>query len=311
MPLDDQGIASNAVTGGCVAIGNFDGVHRGHQSMIGVLRRKADALAVPAIAMTFDPPPVELLRPEAAPPRLMRLEEKTSYLKEAGADEVIVLATTPELLELSAKDFFSVVLQERLRVRGLVEGPNFRFGQNRQGDIALLDALCHQSGISLSIVDPVSIDGTMISSTVIRTSVQAGELPMAAHLLGRPHQVVGIVEHGANRGSVIGFPTANLSAVTTLLPPDGVYAGRTTIDGRPYAVAIHIGPNHTFGETIRQVEAHLLDFSGDLYDNTLQLDLIDKVRNSTRFESPDALISQMRQDCEHVRTVVAPLLQGG
>lgn len=311
MFLDFQGFGWKAATGGCVAIGNFDGVHRGHQAMIEVLRREADSHAVAAVAMTFDPPPVELLRPEVAPPRLMRLEDKITYLKKAGADEVVVLQTTPELLELSAEDFFSIVLQKRLLVRGLVEGPNFRFGQSRRGDVTLLSALCRQAGIDLSIVHPVSIDGTMISSTEVRKAVQSGDLLKAADLLGRPHQVVGIVEHGASRGSMIGFPTANLSAIATLLPPDGVYAGRTQLNGRWYAVATHIGPNRTFGETNRQVEAHLLDFSGDLYGTTVRLDLLERVRDSARFESSDSLVSQMRQDCEHVREVVAPLLNDG
>lgn len=291
------------------AIGNFDGVHIGHQAMMTALRRQGDAIGARAIAMTFDPPPVELLRPDFAPPRLMRLPQKAAWLEAAGADAVVALPTDRALLELSAEEFFHDVLIGRLGVRGLVEGPNFRFGRDRRGDIPLLETLCRRAAIPLTIVAPVEVDGRMVSSSLVRQCVGEGDLPGAARLLGRPHEVLGTVVHGSDRGERLGFPTANLADITTLLPPDGVFAGRVEVDGRLFAAAIHIGSNSTFDETDRRFEAHLLDFSGDLYGRLLRVELLDRVRGSVRFETPDALIEQLRLDCDRVRTLVAAASQ--
>lgn len=291
--------------GGVAAIGNFDGVHRGHRAMIAELRRKADEARVPAVAITFEPPPVELLRPAAAPPRLMSLERKAERLAEAGADVVLAVSTDRELLELSAEEFFERVLLGRLTLRGIVEGPNFRFGRDRRGDVELLRRLCERVGIGCSIVEPVRAGGNMVSSSTVRALISAGEVRAAAEMLGRPHEAAGTVVWGAARGRELGFPTANLGGVTTLLPPYGVYAGRTEVDGHAYAAAIHIGPNSTFGETAATFEAHLLDFSGDLYGRTLRLELIDRVRDTVRFEGVEALVRQLRADCDRARELVA------
>ncbi|MGC1273021.1 MAG: bifunctional riboflavin kinase/FAD synthetase [Planctomycetaceae bacterium] len=287
------------------AIGNFDGVHVGHQAMIAELRRTANALGTRAIALTFDPPPVELLRPSTAPPRLMRLGQKATYLEHAGADAVLVLPTDHRLLELSPEAFFQEVLVDRLELRGIVEGPNFRFGRDRRGDVALLQTLCDRSGLSLTVVEPVHAGAGMISSSLIRRDVTDGDLQSAARMLSRPHEVIGTVVRGSDRGDSLGFPTANLSGITTLLPPDGVYAGRVEIDGRPYAAAIHIGPNSTFEETDRRFEAHLLDFDGNLYGLTLRVELIDHVRATVRFDTPRALVEQLEIDCARVRALLA------
>ncbi len=186
--------------GSVAAIGNFDGVHRGHQSMVATLRSRADELDVPAVAVTFDPPPIEILRPEVAPPRLMTLRRRMHFLRIAGADHVVVLRTDRELLSLSAEQFFDEVLLQGLRIRGLVEGPNFRFGKGREGDAALLRTLCERNEIPLSIIEPTRYDGQMVSSSLIRRCVGAGDLRNAMLLLGRPHEVIGIVERGAGAG---------------------------------------------------------------------------------------------------------------
>ncbi len=296
--------------GGVIAIGNFDGVHRGHQSMIATLRKRAAEIGGPAVVVTFDPPPIEVLRRDVAPPRLMTLERKSHFLKDCGADAVVALRTEERLLELGAEEFFSSVLLGDLGIRGLVEGPNFRFGRGREGDIALLKTLCERSSVPLTVIRPVETAGEMVSSSLIRELVAAGELRRAATLLGRPHEAVGVVERGAGRGADLGFPTANLTGIATLLPPDGVYAGRTILDENAYAVAVHLGPNRTFRETTRNFEAHLLDFAGDLYGRTLCVELIDRVRESNHFRSPEALVSQMTLDCERIRTLVAESSQG-
>ncbi len=288
-----------------VAIGNFDGVHIGHQAMIAELRRSAASLGTRAIAMTFDPPPIEILRPSAAPPRLMRLEQKATYLEQAGADAVLAMPTDRELLGLEPEEFFHDVLIERLGVRGLVEGPNFRFGSERRGDVALLQQLCDRTNTSLTVVEPVHAGSEMVSSSRIRRCVAAGDLASATRMLTRPHEVIGTVVRGSDRGRALGFPTANLAEISTLLPPDGVYAAQTDLDGRSFAVAVHIGPNSTFEETDRRFEAHLLDFEGDLYGRTVCIRLIERLRGSVRFESPQALIEQLQLDCDGVRERLA------
>lgn len=288
-----------------VAIGNYDGVHVGHQAMIAELRRSADALGTRAIAMTFDPAPIEVLRPAAAPPRLMRLEQKAAYLEQAGADAVLALPTDRRLLDLEPEAFFEEVLLARLDVSGLVEGPNFRFGRDRRGDAALLQTLCDRAKRSLSVVAPVNVGSEMVSSSRIRQCVSAGDLPSASRMLTRPHEVLGTVVRGSDRGRKLGFPTANLSDIGTLLPPDGVYAGRTEIEQRSFAVAVHIGPNSTFAEDDRRFEAHLLDFDGDLYGRGLRVELIERLRGSVRFDSPQALVEQLQIDCDQVRELLA------
>jgi riboflavin kinase/FMN adenylyltransferase len=290
--------------GGVAAIGNFDGVHRGHQAMIATLRRRANELGVPAMAITFDPPPVEILRPDAAPPRLMTLSRKTHYLEASGADRVLVLQTTRDLLGLSAAQFYNEILLKSLKIRGLVEGPNFRFGKGREGDVVVLRSFCERDGIPLTVIEPSEIDGVMVSSSLIRQLVTAGDLRKAMQLLGRPHEVIGTVERGAGRGAALGFPTANLAGIATLLPPDGVYAARTTLNAASFPAAVHIGPNRTFGESRRSFEAHVLDFNGDLYEQELCVELIERIRETTCFASPAELAAQMKSDCEQVRALV-------
>ncbi len=295
----------SACRGGVAAIGNFDGVHRGHQAMIAELRRDADAAGVPAVAVTFEPPPVEVLRPAAAPPRLMTLDRKSARLHEAGADHVIALPTEERLLQLTAGQFFQDILVGQFALTGLVEGPNFRFGRDRKGDVELLRTLCERAGLGCRVIEPVDADGRIVSSSAVRQRISDGDLLGAAALLGRPHEAIGIVVRGASRGRELGFPTANLTRIETLLPPDGVYAGRVEIDGSRYAAAVHIGLNSTFGETARSFEAHLLDFSGDLYGRTPTVELIDKVRDSVRFDGADELVRQIDRDCRRVRELVA------
>lgn len=299
-----EGIESNkSVRRGVVAIGNFDGVHRGHQAMMRILRREADQLSAPAVAVTFDPPPVEVLRPGQSPPRLMTLDDKRDLLRAAGADVVLVLPTTRKLLALSAREFFEQVLLGELEVRGLVEGPNFRFGHGREGDIALLRDLADEAEIRLAVVEPVEEAG-LVSSSRIRKLVEQGNLAEAGRLLGRPHRVRGTVIPGAARGVQLGFPTANLAGIEVLLPPNGVYAGRTIINDQPYATAIHLGPNSTFGEEKTSTEAHLLDFDGDLYGKSLSVEIWDQIRPTMTFANREELISQMHEDCARVRQIV-------
>jgi riboflavin kinase/FMN adenylyltransferase len=291
--------------GAYVSVGNFDGVHRGHQRLLGRLRARADAAGVPALAVTFDPHPVALLRPEKAPVPLVWPERELALLCEAGATEVGVFRTGPWLLELSARAFFERVLRDQFAARGLVEGPNFAFGHDRRGDVGILREWCAEAGIDFEVVEGTTVDGTMVSSSRIRQVLGAGGVEEAARLLGRPHRLRGLVAHGAGRGAGLGFPTLNLSGVDVLIPADGVYAARAWIDGREPAwpAACNLGPNPTFGDQARKVEAHLIGFVGDLYGRSVELDFLQRLRATRRFDGPDDLLQQVQADVDHARRI--------
>jgi riboflavin kinase/FMN adenylyltransferase len=291
--------------GAYLAVGNFDGVHRGHLHLLGLLRSKAEAAGTNAIALTFDPHPVALLRPQQAPIPLVWTERKVALLKEAGAHEVGVFRTGPWLLGLTAREFFDRVIVGQFGARGMVEGPNFAFGRDRGGDARLLADWCESAGLDFSMAGPTEVDGQLVSSSRIRRSLSEGHADEAARLLSRPHRIRGIVTHGAGRGAGLGFPTANLDEIDTLIPADGVYAARAFIEGqtRTWPAACHIGPNVTFGEQIRKVEAHLLDFQGDLYGQTIELDILQQIRPSRPFAGLEALLAQIQADVEQTRLI--------
>ena len=289
--------------GGYVAIGNFDGVHRGHQAMAARLVERARDANVPAVVLTFDPHPICLLRPDQAPPRLSTLEHKVELLARSGVDCVIAYPTDHALLELSPREFFDSIVRGRIAARGVVEGPNFFFGKDRAGNVDVLRTLCDESGLSLDVVAPVEVRGRLVSSSAVRKLIVAGEVGEAVELMGHPYQVRGQVVAGARRGRELGFPTANLDGVATLLPADGIYAGHTEIDERLYAVAVHLGPNPTFGENARKLEVHVIDFAGDLYGRTLAVDLLERVRGVMTFAGIEPLRAQLAQDVERARLV--------
>lgn len=299
--------------GAYVTIGKFDGVHRGHVQLISELRRKAEAAGAPAMVVTFDPHPAALLRPEAAPVPLLWPDREFELLKQAGADEVAVFRTGPWLLGLSAREFFDKVIVEQFGARGMVEGPNFFFGRDRKGDVQILSQWCAETGMELEVAEPLLDGGVMVSSSRIRAALGEGDAVEARRLLGRPHRVRGLVSHGAGRGAGIGVPTANLDEVDTLIPADGVYAAIAFVQGskpgdrvESWPAACNIGPNPTFGEQARKVEAHLLDFEGDLYGRVVELDLIRRLRPTRAFAGLDDLLAQIHRDIdETARTVAA------
>lgn len=288
---------------GWVTIGNFDGVHRGHQSMLARLVQQAHAAKTPAVVMTFDPHPIALLRPNQTPPALSLLDHKLELFQQHGIDTVVIYPTDQALLQLTPDEFFQKIVLGELNAVGLVEGPNFFFGHRRAGNVATLKSLCESAGRTLEVVPAVIVNGRMISSSEVRSRIAAGQMVEAVEMLGHPYRVRGIVGSGASRGRTIGFPTANMEGITTLLPPDGVYAGRCSINETAYSVAINLGPNPTFGEASRKLEAHLIGFTGNLYGLTLDIDFLARVRNVVRFESSDALKQQLNQDLETVRAL--------
>jgi riboflavin kinase/FMN adenylyltransferase len=303
--LEDFSEVPGRLRGAFLAVGNFDGVHLGHAQLIARLRTRADEAGAPAVALTFNPHPVALLRPDKAPVPLLWTERNAELLQQAGATEVGVFHTGPWLLGLTARAFFERVVLGQFAARGMVEGPNFFFGRDRKGDTRQLDAWCRAAGLPFEVVAPSTVDGQLVSSSRVRTAITERHVAEARRMLGRPHRIRGLVTHGAARGAGLGFPTANLDGIDTLIPGDGVYAALALVDGQgpPVPTACHIGPNVTFGEQVRKVEAHLIDFSGDLYGRTVHLDVMDMIRPSRKFAGLDDLLAQIRDDVAQVRTI--------
>jgi riboflavin kinase/FMN adenylyltransferase len=287
--------------GGAVAVGNFDGVHLGHAALVRQLRERAR----PAVVVSFDPHPLLLLAPERFQPLLTTPEDRAELLRECGAEHVVLFRTTPELLKLSAEEFFTRILRDGFRPRAIVEGFNFRFGRDRGGDTDLLAALCRGAGIDFTLVPPLELDGAPVSSSRVRSALLAGDVTEAARLMGRTYRIRGVVGTGQKRGRTLGFPTANLEQVPTLLPGDGVYAVRVTHDDKTFAGAANVGPNPTFGEHARKLEVHMIDFAGDLYGETLGIAFLRRLRGTRPFAGPDDLVKQLRQDVEEARRVSA------
>lgn len=292
------------VTGGAVSIGNFDGVHRGHGALLGKTRELADQVGGPSVAVVLDPHPAAVLRPERTPPKLSWIERRAELMSRFGVDALIVCETTPEFLNLTAKEFFELLVVGQLDAEAMAEGPNFFFGRDRGGDVNVLSSLCNRHGIDLHIVEPTEVGSQMISSTRIRRLLEQGDVGGAAELLGVPYRLRGTVAVGAQRGREIGFPTANLSEIDVIVPAIGVYAGIATFDGQSHAAAIHIGPNPTFetDQTVK-LEVHLIQYDGDLYGQMLMVDFVARVRDIARFDTAQQLIDQLNHDVQTVQSI--------
>lgn len=291
--------------GGAVAIGNFDGVHRGHQTLVAETVRQAHQIGGPAVIVTFDPHPTQLLHSESFQPLLTTWEHRAELLHGYGADHVLILETTPELLALRAGEFFERIIRDRLQTRAIVEGFNFGFGKNREGTLELLQLLGEQAGINVTLLPAVEIEGKPVSTSRVRNDVVAGNVEHVHELLGRDYRLFGTVGVGQRRGKALGFPTVNLNDVENLVPGNGVYAVRVSLAGRDWPGAANVGPNPTFGELARKVEAHLIGYSGDLYGERLAVDFVAKVRDTRAFASPAELAAQIREDVKAIANLLA------
>lgn len=290
---------------GAVAIGNFDGVHRGHLEIVRRLLERARDVGGPGIVFTFDPHPVRLLRPDQCPPPLTWTERKAELLAAHGVYMVVAYPTDEELLQLSAKQFFDQVVLGALEAKAMVEGPNFYFGHNREGNVGVLSQLTKSAGITLDVVPPVEVDGEIVSSSRIRSLISIGDVATARQLLSAPYRIRGMVTHGAGRGGKIGFPTANLQGIDTLLPKSGVYAGRACVQSILYPAAINLGPNPTFGESALKVEIHLLDYHDSLYGQPLEVEFLARLRDVTPFAGVEVLVAQLQKDVQRTREIAA------
>lgn len=297
--VDDGSSLPPNVTATAVTVGTFDGVHRGHLDLIARLVRRARDLSLPSLAVTFDPHPLAVVNPAAAPPLLTVGDEKLEVLAETGLDYLAVVDFTPALAALSAEAFVMRVLCGRLRMRDLLIGHDHGLGRERAGTADVLAQLGRSHGFGVGVVDPVSTPGgRWISSTMIRRAVAGGDLAHAAEYLGRPYSIAGTVVPGAQRGRTLGFPTLNLSEppARKLLPPDGVYAVRVQTPAGAFGGMMSLGGRPTFGDTSRSIEAYLFDAAGDFYGQRVRIDVIKRLREVRRFPSPEALVAQIRED---------------
>jgi riboflavin kinase/FMN adenylyltransferase len=304
--LDGGSALPPAFRGGIVALGNFDGFHAGHQAVADEAIRWAHALGRPAIIATFDPHPVRFFRPDTPPFRLTTLDQRQRLFGQAGADAMLVFGFDAALAGLSARQFCAERLVDRIGAAGVVTGADFTFGKGRDGDVGVLAALGDALGFAARIVAPVS-DGEVISSSRIRAALQAGDPREAARLLTRPFAVEGVVEHGAKLGRQLGYPTANLAMGQYLRPAYGIYAVRGHLaDGRVLDGAANLGIRPTIeGQATELLEPYFFDFSGDLYGQRIEVELIDFIRPEAKFDSLDALKDQMARDCDAARVALA------
>ncbi|MFE7595364.1 bifunctional riboflavin kinase/FAD synthetase [Kitasatospora sp. NPDC057512] len=290
-----------------VTIGSFDGVHRGHQLIIGRAVERARELGVPAVVVTFDPHPREVIRPGSHPPLLAPHPRRAELIAELGVDAVLVLPFTTEFSQESPETFVRQVLVDALHARVVIEGPNFRFGHRAAGNVALLGELGRADDFEVEVVDlqvcGTAGDGEPFSSSLTRRLVETGDMAGANEVLGRPHRVEGVVVRGAQRGRDLGYPTANVDTVPhSAIPADGVYAGWLTADGERMPAAISVGTNPTFDGTTRTVEAYAIDRVGlDLYGLHVAVDFLAYLRGMEKFDSIDALLDRMADDVKRAR----------
>ncbi|MBC7633867.1 bifunctional riboflavin kinase/FAD synthetase [Aeromicrobium sp.] len=290
-----------------VTVGNFDGVHRGHQHVLA--RTRALAGGLPVIAVTFEPHPLMVIAPDRAPKRLTTTERRVELLRAAGADEVRILAFSAEMAAWTPQEFVDRVLVEQLTSALVAVGDNFRFGAHAGGDTTFLRAAGARAGFA---VDGLHLDGGSqpYSSTLARTLVAEGKLREAAAVLGRPHEVSGVVRQGEQRGRELGFPTANVPVDESyVVPPDGVYAGwvvRPQYGGERLPAAISVGSNPTFDGVERRVESYVLDRTDlDLYGESIRVELVDRLRGMVKYEGVDALVEQMHLDVAATRVALS------
>jgi riboflavin kinase/FMN adenylyltransferase len=313
LSLDESGLPPH-VGATVVTVGTFDGVHRGHRDVVERLVHRARALGIPSVLVTFEPHPLEVVNPAAAPLLLTLHDEKLEVLAETGLDYVAVVPFTPALAAYSAEDFVELVLRRCFRLQELLIGYDHGFGRQRAGNVSVLKQLGERDGFKVDVVDPVATaEGLSVSSTSIRRAVAGGDLVRAAEALGRLYSVSGKVVPGTQRGRTIGFPTINLGPPRPrkLLPPEGVYAVRVQTPSGPCGGMMNLGPRPTFGDSATSLEVHLFDQSGDLYGNQVRVDFVARLRETRKFASAEHLTNQLAHDERDARNALTLQLSAG
>ena len=296
------------MSGTVVTLGTFDGVHRGHQAVLAEVTRRARVGKLQSVVVTFDPHPLAVVNPAAAPKLLTLPDEKEELVRAAGVTEFVVMPFTPAVAQLDAEAFVQR-LCEQYALRELVMGFDHGFGRGRGGDVELVERLGRSRNFGVAVVEAVKDDGQPISSTLIRTALAHGDLDAAGRWLGRRYSIRGTVVRGAGRGRTIGIPTINLESPDPrkLLPPDGVYAVQVSIgkremgNGQRFGGMMNQGPRPTFGEQVRTLEIHLFDFDGELYGETVNVEWVRRLRDVQTFASREALVAQLERDRQAAR----------
>jgi riboflavin kinase / FMN adenylyltransferase len=305
--LSDESGLPPYVTGTVITVGTFDGVHLGHRDVVERLVARSRSLKIPSVLVTFEPHPLEIVNPAAAPLLLTSHDEKLEVLAETGIDYMAVLPFTADLATYSAEAFVELILRRCFRLRELLIGYDHGFGRQRAGNVDVLRTLGERDGFRVEVVDPVSTpDGHSVSSTSIRRAVAGGDLQRAAAALGRLYSVSGRVIPGAQRGRNIGFPTLNLGPPLPrkLLPPEGVYAVRVQTSAGPVGGMMNLGPRPTFGDSATSLEVHLFDTSGDFYGAHVRIDFVRRLRKTRKFASAKHLAKQLAHDELEARALV-------
>ena len=292
--------------GSIVALGNFDGFHLGHQAVVGRAIQRGFHERRPVIVATFDPHPVQFFKPDVPPFRLTTLDQREALFAHAGADAMLVFHFDKALAVTSSEDFVSEVLARQIGAAGVVTGDDFTFGRGRKGDVPLLKALGEQHGVIAEAVAPVVLGGTRISSGRIRDALQAGDLGTATHLLTRDYAIEGVVQRGDARGRELGYPTANVELGDYQRPKYGIYAVRVTLDdGSEHPGVASLGVRPTFEPAHELLEAYLFGFEGDLYGRRIEIALHAWIREERKFDGPEPLAAQMREDEAAARRLLA------
>jgi len=286
--------------GAVITVGTFDGVHLGHRAILSRVAHRAAERRLPSVLVTFEPHPLEVVNPSAAPLLLSTTDEKLELVAECGVDYAVVLPFTPSLAALDPSAFVEQVLLDRYCLRELLIGHDHGFGRGRSGDVHVLRELGERFDFDVDMVEAVAVAGTTVSSSAIRRAIAAGDLENAARALGRRYAFSGHVVHGDQRGARLGFPTLNIALGTTrkLLPPVGVYAILLESERGSFGGMMNLGPRPTFDDPVLSLEVHLFDATGDWYGTPVRVQFVSRLRDTTRFDSVEALVAQLRAD-EH------------
>ena len=288
-----------------LAIGVFDGVHRGHQAVISTSADHARVANGTPVVVTFDPHPEKVLRPEKAPHLLSATKHKIALIRALGVEHLLIITFDKQFAATEPEDFVAQLVNHSKPLREICVGHEWSFGKNRRGNLDLLKGLGAKSSFDVVGIPPVKINGAVVSSTAIRQAVEKGDLAKAAEMLGREYTILGTVTHGDNLGKKIGFPTANLSAHSEQFPPNGVYAAKAWVDGELYRGVINLGvrPTVSGGKAERVLEIYLFDFNRDIYGHDVEVHFLKFLRPEKKFENLDALVQQIRQDVQQAREV--------
>ena len=294
-----EGLANTVAT-----LGNFDGVHRGHQRIFKALLQEASKCGGCTMVITFFPHPLKVLAPDRAPRAITTLEERLRLLQTSGVEYVLCLPFTLELASLTPEEFVQGILVKKLGVKKALVGEDFRFGRDRQGDLALLRRLGRRLGFGVRMIRPLRFRGQQVSSTRVRELIQAGRIQESSDLLGRYYGIMGAVVRGDGRGKTLGFPTANLQTDAELIPPQGVYAVLASLAGDVIPGVANLGTKPTFPGKPFSIEVHLFDFHRDIYGQSLRMDFVARIRDERKFQDVDGLIRQMHLDLRDAREIL-------